>query len=472
MMINTTYAVIPDTQAILLLCGYFGGNQGDAPLKTNEYNKVARWLHQHKRRPADLLNTDAATWLQDFPADGKITGQRISQLLARGIALGFEQERWAKQGIWVLSRADSGYPEHMRKRLGASAPVLLYGAGNQMLLKQQGIAVVGGRDADNESLAFAKEVANQATFDGFVIISGGARGVDSEAVSTALDMNGSAIVVVPEGIAKSALSKQYRSHLAAQRLALISPFVPQARWNAGNAMGRNKIVYALSELTIVASSGLEGGTWEGATENLKANWVPTLVRSEGNISAGNKALLQRGAIPCPPEALADLNQFIVINANLTEKSVVTVQQSQNPEEHQSIDEYKVTGGIEVTPPKQPSSKSKAGGKNKTEASLEMFESILIPLSPEVAVQQDEIAQINTLELAEVDSPVTEDLFHIVWPILSKSFQSQVTESDLVKISAKHSIQAAQLKAWLSRAIEIGVVNKLVKPIRYQMATRT
>lgn len=464
-MINTTSAVIPDTQAILLLCGYFGGNQGDAPLKTNEYNKVVRWLHQHKRRPADLLNPDAATWLHSFPEDGKITGSRLSQLLARGIALGFEQERWAKQGIWVISRADSGYPEHMRKRLGTAAPVLLYGTGNQMLLKHHGVAVVGGRDADNESLSFARQVAAQCTTDGLVIISGGARGVDNEAVSAALEMHGAAIVVMAEGIAKSALSKAYRPHLAAQRLALVSPYVPQARWNAGNAMGRNKIVYALSQLTVVASSGLEGGTWEGANENMNAKWVPMLVRSQGNIPAGNIALINRGAIACTLETLDNLNQLIESAVNQVDKPDVSVHQLEKGVDIQANIQAEVVLREEEIPKKSIASKSKSDKKN-VEPSLRIFEDERVVEQP-AALETKPSSVLPPLAASVVSD---DDLFHVVWPFLAKSFELPVPDADLSKISEKYNIQLGQLKAWLTRAVKETLVRKTAKPVRYRNIT--
>lgn len=49
----------------------------------------------------------------------------------------------------------------------------------------------------------------------------------------------------------------------------LSPYYPDAKFNAGNAMGRNKYIYVLAKSSVVIHSGLKGGTWEGAKENLK-----------------------------------------------------------------------------------------------------------------------------------------------------------------------------------------------------------
>ena len=59
---------------------------------------------------------------------------------------------------------------------------------------------------------------------------------------------------------------------------MVSPYHPTAGFSAGAAMGRNKLVYALSDVAVVVSSGqASGGTWTGASEALKAGWVPVLV---------------------------------------------------------------------------------------------------------------------------------------------------------------------------------------------------
>jgi predicted Rossmann fold nucleotide-binding protein DprA/Smf involved in DNA uptake len=63
-------------------------------------------------------------------------------------------------------------------------------------------------------------------------------------------------------------------------------------------MGRNKLIYALSDVAVVVSSADgSGGTWTGAVEALDGGWVPVLVRDEAGVPAGNQALMRRGASP-------------------------------------------------------------------------------------------------------------------------------------------------------------------------------
>ena len=90
---------------------------------------------------------------------------------------------------------------------------------------------------------------------------------------------------------------------------LISPYDPSAGFNVGNAMQRNKLIYALADASLVVSSDLnKGGTWAGASEQLdKLKLVPVYVRSTGELSSGLDALRKKGAIPWPnpqdPESL-------------------------------------------------------------------------------------------------------------------------------------------------------------------------
>lgn len=465
-MTNTTSALSSDTQAILLLCGYFGGTQSEAPLKSSEYIRVARWLHQQKLRPADLLEVSGIELLDNLPSDLRLSPDRLHNLLARGVALGFELERWAKQGIWVISRADSDYPESLRKKLGPSAPVLLYGAGNRQLLNQTGVAIVGARDADAAALHFTRLVASRCAVEQVPVVSGGARGVDQEAVTAALEAGGEAIVVLAEGVAKIAVSKVYRPHLTAQRLVLLSPYGPQARWTAGNAMGRNKLVYTLSKLTVVASSGLNGGTWEGATENLKAGWVPLLVRSAHNAPAGNTSLIQRGGVPYTEAEIANLAVL------LQQPSFPTTPATHSPpiiEEHVAptgvlIQELPLTTSKVVRNTQNVAKSQPRKAKASASSSLSIFEGAkLIPDNEAV----DQQAKAESIAIPQASESIQIDLFPVVWPILANSFETQVLDTEIAEISSKYNVQVTQLRAWMTRATREGYLKKLSKPVRYQ-----
>jgi predicted Rossmann fold nucleotide-binding protein DprA/Smf involved in DNA uptake len=54
-------------------------------------------------------------------------------------------------------------------------------------------------------------------------------------------------------------------------LVLITPFNPEAGFNVGHAMARNRYIYCLADAAVVVSSAAgKGGTWSGALEDIEA----------------------------------------------------------------------------------------------------------------------------------------------------------------------------------------------------------
>lgn len=284
-------------QATMLLCCYFNKNEvkNFKPLSGLEYSKLAQWLYQNKWSPADLLSqTDEILTEWDDPK-GKITAERIKQLLGRGVSMSFALEKWTKQGIWVISRVSEFYPKAIKKHLGEQRPPVLFGLGNQQLLNQTSLGIVGSRSITENDELFAADKAKQAVEEGYTIISGGAKGVDQAAMRAALEHGGQSIGILADGIYTNETRRIFLNYLRQGALVLISPFFPEAGFSVGSAMARNKFIYTMSEAVIVVKSDKDkGGTWTGAKENLNKKWVPLLVRDFAE--EGNQALIQMGGI--------------------------------------------------------------------------------------------------------------------------------------------------------------------------------
>jgi len=286
-----------DGEAVLLLCGRFGGERQEAfqPLSMRDWAVFAPWLNQRGMRPADLLSAAAHAQL-DGVQEIELERPRIEFLLARGTAMALALERWSRAGLWVVSRGDAAYPKALKRRLKHAAPPLLYGAGRQDLLDRGGLAIVGSRDASEAALDFTRRIAAACAGEGMVVVSGGARGVDSAAMQGAVEAGGQAVGVLPNDLLKASVGRSNRAGLQDGRLVLVSPFPPEAGFLAGNAMARNKYIYALADRALVIDAALgSGGTWAGALEDLKENWVPLHVRTPGE-GAGNAALVGQGGV--------------------------------------------------------------------------------------------------------------------------------------------------------------------------------
>lgn len=287
-----------DAQAIMLLTVHFpkSGSDSAKPLTTTEWARLNKWLRDKDAdfKPSNLLTDNPSQWLEGW-SNKRITCERVDALLNRSMTLALSVEKWERSGLWVMTRSDEDYPQRIKDRLGpGKSPHILFGCGNRRLLRDSGsvLAVVGSRDADDTDLAYSRNLGHKAANSGWSVVSGGARGVDEAAMLGALDAEGTVIGALADSLLKTSLSKKYLRHLMDNNLVLVSPFNPEAGFNVGNAMGRNKYIYCLSNAAVVVRSDTKGGTWRGAEENQKNNWVPIWVKHTDD---GNHRIVQRGA---------------------------------------------------------------------------------------------------------------------------------------------------------------------------------
>jgi predicted Rossmann fold nucleotide-binding protein DprA/Smf involved in DNA uptake len=295
----------PTTQAALLLCSPLraGKSKDVQPLSTGEFNELERQLQRIGARLEQLLESDAAALLKQLGLT--VDAEKINALLGRGFMLSMAVETWQSVGVWVTSRTETDYPERLH-RLKQNAPPLLYGCGEKKLLSRGGLAIVGSRDVDAAGEIFTRNIAAKAAHEPMQIVSGGARGVDQFAMFAALEAGGTVVGVLADSLLRSATSGKARKAIQDGQLALVSAFDPEAGFNVGNAMQRNKQIYALADFGLVVSSGYnEGGTWSGAIEQLeKLHLTPLFVRA-GDVPEGNRQLLRRGALVFPSEPWVD-----------------------------------------------------------------------------------------------------------------------------------------------------------------------
>ena len=428
-----SHLLSPDTQAVLLLCGSLGrrGEGRAPPLTTAEYTRLAQWLHQQGLRPGDLLGGGALENAEQTPLDR----ERVLALLERGAALALEVERWTNRGLWVLSRGDEAYPRALKVRLGKLAPPLLYGAGDSVLLGSGGLAVVGSREADAAAERFAQVAGSTAARQNMTVVSGAARGVDSFAMSTALEAGGRVIGILSEGVDRAATSGRYRDGLRSGLLVLASPYDPGARFSVHAAMGRNKIVYGLSHWGLVVSSAAgKGGTWAGAIENLRAGWVPLFVRDEADVPEGNRALLREGALPLQLQDLETTKDLPALLGSLMSA----------PGRHLA----------------QPAAESVP----------DLFTSVADASARDAPAGSEALAAEKGDERQDTEQEAgSSDLFHVVWPHIEQVLATPQSDQ---AVATALNIQPAQARAWLHHAVELGKAQRLSRPARYGLPSRT
>ncbi len=243
--------------------------------------------------PARLLGRDEQQ-LREMV--GEKIGARAVILLDRATSLAFALEQLEQSGIRSLTPFDDEYPSRLRDRLGNAAPAVLHVAGDPALLHNGGVAIVGSRAVSPMAAEAAKAIARGAVADGRVVISGGARGTDRLAMGAALDAGGTVTGVLADALTRTANDPEVRRAISDARLCLTTPYAPAAPFSVGNAMSRNKIIYALADVTVVVECEEEaGGTWAGAVEALKHSYGRVAVWTGEGAAAANRLLVAKGA---------------------------------------------------------------------------------------------------------------------------------------------------------------------------------
>lgn len=424
---NERFIVVAErTQATLLLTVHLDAAVQSAfkPLDSAEWTTLARWLGAKGSAPEDFVRGEAAALLDDWD-DPRIAKDRINGLLDRGAALAVALDRWLNTGMWILGRSDDGYPQRLRKRLGESSPPILFGYGEQRHLQHGGVAIVGSRDASAEHLKLAEELGSAVSQAGYSVVSGGARGVDELAAQGAFLGKGTVIAVLADSLLRNAGKKMYRDHLMSKDLTLLTPYSPETGFSAGNAMGRNRLIYCLADAAIAVSSAKgSGGTFAGASEALRRRWVPVWAVPSDDSSSGNPQLIEMGARSLPPLSDLDVHNLRTVPvANASSKQVM----------QHSLFEQTAEEADQV---------------------------------PAVSLQRldSEVVSVEETRSQSLEKPKP-SLFQTFlehWQRLGKSAVTAAELSDALKLTTQ------QTKVWVERAVREGTAQKLRGPVRYAL----
>lgn len=428
----------PNTQAILLLTAPLMAGRETASadlLSHSEYKRLARHLREIGRQPFDLVSAEMGEVVR--LCGPVIDPDRLNRLLSRGFLLSQVLERWRARAIWVISRADPLYPRRLKSRMRDDAPSILYGCGDVALLDAGGLAVVGSRKIDDDIAVYAASVGELSARAGCAVISGGARGVDQSAARGALGRGGQVIEVLAENLDRAALSRENRRYILDGNLLLVSAYDPSASFNVGHAMQRNKLIYALADVSLVVSSEVnKGGTWAGASEQLdKLRYVPVFVRSTGARSVGLEALGAKGALPWPdPEDVPSFRSMIVHWGKRPAPS------------------WKSSDAISLE-----------GSQSSQLAIIKAVQdsSADIPSDVPNTPPCNEVAAVRVPQIDEIVP--AEELFATVRGVILKLLSAPLKD---VEIAEALKVSNAQAKAWLQRLGEEGLVERQ-KSARYE-----
>lgn len=242
------------------------------------------------------------TSLQDSVIDelrSYLDDKQIAELNTFDSHLQKQLDKLKVQDVSVISILDSNYPNVLSHSLGNSSPPVLSCMGNLELLEVTAVGFCGSRKASEGGLDVARDCVEQLVHKEVAIISGYAAGIDQQVHFASLELGGSTIIVLPEGILNFKIRRILRDNWDWDRVLVISEFLPEDIWLSSRAMQRNSTIVALSNVMVLIEAAKKGGSVDAAKKTLKLKktlYVPcyeNLLESNG----GNKELLELGATP-------------------------------------------------------------------------------------------------------------------------------------------------------------------------------
>ncbi len=227
---------------------------------------------------------------------GAARARELCEALRR-VPFAEEIERAEKNRIALVSLDDAEYPQLLRQI--ADPPLVLYAAGDISALAKTGCAVIGTRHASIYGRETARRFGYQLAAAGYSVVSGFARGIDTEAHTGAVQAGGVTAAVL--GGALDRLYPRENSDFAREVVEkggiILSeyPFGRQA--DRQSFPQRNRIVSGMSRGVLVIESPLKSGTMITVAQALEQGRVVMAVpgRIDSRVSVGCHRLIREGA---------------------------------------------------------------------------------------------------------------------------------------------------------------------------------
>ena len=264
-------------------------------LKIN--NLIKKFFHENKITIEEFFQLNESDWRNQYQLD-EMQVLDLKQAKSELASNAFLAESYFSQGFEIIPITSPEYSRTLKDNLKATyAPAVLYVKGNKKILEEKSIAIVGSRDASENALRFTDNIAKLASKEYKVVVSGFAKGVDKQALDSAINYKGQSVIVLPQGIMTfSSGFKNYYKQIIDGDVLVLSTFPPKAGWSAGLAMARNPIIYGLADEIYVAESADKGGTWSGVVDGLRKGRTIFVRKPEPNDKNANQKLIELGAI--------------------------------------------------------------------------------------------------------------------------------------------------------------------------------
>ncbi len=204
-------------------------------------------------------------------------------------------KKWEQKHIRIITYFDSNYPTYLKEIY--QPPWVFFTKGDQSLLNNPIIAIVGTRNPSQYGRIIAEKLAKELTEHGFIIVSGMARGIDRKAHEGSL-LSGATIAVLGSGIDIVYPKENQGIYQEIEEKGLIiSEYSPGTKPHPAYFPQRNRLISGLSLGTIIIEASLKSGSL--ITAQLALEQSREVFAIPGNItsnkSLGTNSLIQQGA---------------------------------------------------------------------------------------------------------------------------------------------------------------------------------
>lgn len=260
-------------------------------------NLIIKFYHENQLSIADFFQLSESDWKSQYGLEDKEV-EDLKKAKSELANNAFLAETLQNEGYELIPITSLEYSRTLKENLKvAHAPALLYVKGNKQIMQEKSIAIVGSRNATDKSLKFTDNIAKLASKEFKVVVSGFAKGVDRQALDSAINYKGQSIIVLPQGIMTFGSGfKKYYKQIVDGDVLVLSTFFPKANWQVELAMARNPIIYGLADEIYVAESSDKGGTWSGVIDGLRKNRKIYVRKPDSDENNANNLLIQKGAI--------------------------------------------------------------------------------------------------------------------------------------------------------------------------------
>ena len=173
----------------------------------------------------------------------------------------FQLDEAEQSGLRVVASVDESYPPVLVERLGRGAPPMLYVVGDPRCSPAPLLGIVGSRNVDRSRRRGGPRPPRPArSTHGLGVVSGAAKGVDRLGDERRpRGRRRRRAGCWPTRSCGRPATPTCAGRSADGRLCLCTPYKPTAGFSVANAMGRNKLIYALSRATLVVAADVETG---------------------------------------------------------------------------------------------------------------------------------------------------------------------------------------------------------------------